>query len=281
MTAPSGARILELIEWLASHGRAATLAETRVALDLPKSSTLVLLRTLVESGYAGRGEDGRYRLVRLPGEASAEAGACSTIVRIADPFVRDAVAVTQESGFIAAMTAERRIRYLSKHLPAREIRYDRNITIDRVAHHVASGIAILAALPDADIEAYVADAIRAGAFQRGERGALMTAIAATRRRGVAVNLKGRIEGAGGVAAAILDGAGRPVAALNISGPAERIETGLDRIVAAARDGARLASQELARRFSVPRLSGQTVDRRADDGPHSRRTPSPRSQGIRR
>jgi DNA-binding IclR family transcriptional regulator len=280
MTAPSGARILELIEWLASHGRAATLAETRVALDLPKSSTLVLLRTLVEAGYAGRGEDGRYRLLRLPGEASAEGGAWGTIVRIADPFVRDAVAVTQESGFIAAMTSERRIRYLSKHLPNREIRYDRNITIDRVAHHVASGIAILSAMPDAEIEAYIANAIRAGSFGRGERGALMAVVAATRRRGVAVNLKGRIEGAGGVAAAILDGAGRPVAALNISGPADRIEADLDRIVAAARDGARLASQELARRLSVPKLPMQKTNRRADDGPRSKRIPSPRSQDNR-
>jgi IclR family transcriptional regulator, acetate operon repressor len=275
MTAPSGARILELIEWLASHGRAATLAETRVALDLPKSSTLVLLRTLVESGYAGRGEDGRYRLLRLPGEASAEGGAWGTIVRIAGEFVCDAVAATQESGFIAAMTTERRIRYLSKHLPAREIRYDRNITIDRVAHHVASGIAILAAMTDAEIETYIADAVQTGSFLPGEHGALMTAIAATRARGVAVNLKGRIEGAGGVAAAILDGTGRPVAALNISGPADRVEADLDRIVAAARDSARLASQALARRLSVPKLSVQETDGRAGNG--SRPAPSPRSQ----
>ena len=267
MPASSGARILELIEWLASHGRAATLAETRVALDLPKSSTLVLLRTLVESGYAGRGEDGRYRLLRLPGEASAEGGAWGTIVRIAEEFVRDAVAATQESGFIAAMTGERRIRYLSKHLPAREIRYDRNISIDRVAHHVASGIAILSAMTDAEIEAYIADAIRTGSFLPGERAALMTAIAAARRRGVAVNLKGRIEGAGGVAAAILDGAGRPVAALNISGPAERIEADLYGIVETTRDSARLASQALVRRLSVPKDDGHTGNGSSRTRPH--------------
>ena len=267
MTAPSGARILELIEWLASHGRAATLAETRVALDLPKSSTLVLLRTLVESGYAGRGEDGRYRLLRLPGEASAEGGAWGTIVRITDDVVRDAVSATQESGFIAAMTGERRIRYLSKHLPTREIRYDRDISIDRVAHHVASGIAILSAMTDAEVEGYIASAHRTGSFPAGERATLMTAIAATRRRGGAVNLKGRIEGAGGVAAAILDGTGHPVAALNISGPAERIEAALDSIVAVARDSARLASQALARRLSVPKddvRTGQRAGRVSSD-----------------
>jgi IclR family transcriptional regulator, acetate operon repressor len=250
MTAPSGTRILELIEWLAAQGRPATLAETRDALDLPKSSTLVLLRTLVEAGYAGRGEDGRYRLLRLPGEASANGGAWGTIVRIAEGFVRDAVATTGESGFIAVMTAERCIRYICKQVPAREIRYDRNITIDRIAHHVASGVAILAATSDAEIENYIADRMAAGAFVASERRALMKAIATTRRRGVAVNLKGRIEGAAGVAAAILDRAGRPVAALNIAGPAARVEADLERIAAAANENARRASYELARRLSL-------------------------------
>ncbi len=252
MTSPSGVRILELIEWLAAQSRPVTLAETRDALDLPKSSTLVLLRTLVQAGYAARGGDGRYDLKRLPGEASAQGAAWGTIVRITDKFVRDAVAATGESGFIAVMTPERCIRYVCKHVPEREIRYDRNIERDRIAHHVASGIAILAAAGDAEIESYIVDRTKAGSFAAPERRPLMKAIAATRRDGVAVNLKGRVEGAGGVAAAILDRSGRPVAALNISGPADRIEAHLDRIVAATREGARLASHELARRLSLPK-----------------------------
>lgn len=252
MTAPSGTRILELIEWLAAQSRPATLAETRDALDLPKSSTLVLLRTLVQAGYAARGADGRYLLLRLPGETSSRCGAWGTIVRITEKFVRDAVATTGESGFIAVMTEERCIRYVCKHVPEREIRYDRNIDLDRIAHHVASGIAILAATSDAEIESYIADRTKAGSFAASERRTLMKAIATTRRDGVAVNLKGRVEGAGGVAAAILDRSGRPVAALNISGPSERVEARLDRIVVATREGARLASHELARRLSVPK-----------------------------
>jgi IclR family transcriptional regulator, acetate operon repressor len=262
MTASSGARILDVIEWLASHGRAATLAETSAALDLPKSSTLVLLRTLVEAGYAGRGEDGRYRLLRLPGEASADSGAWGTIVRITDEFARDAVAQTQESGFIAVLTPERRIRYLSKHLPAREIRYDRNIAIDRIAHHVASGVAMLAAMSDADIDDYLAAASRAGALKGDERDAVARAIATARRNGVAVNLRGRVEGASGVAAAIVDATGRPVAALNISGPSDRVEAHLDHIAAATKASAHLASQSLARRLALPKDDGRRAPRTA-------------------
>jgi IclR family transcriptional regulator, acetate operon repressor len=267
MTVSSGARILELIEWLASHWRAATLAETRAALDLPKSSTLVLLRTLVEAGYADRGEDGRYRLKRLPGEASAEASAWGTIVRIADEFVRDAVAETQESGFVAVLTPERRIRYLCKHVPAREIRYDRNIAVDRIAHHVASGIAILSSMTEAEIEDYIAAASRAGTFKRDERDAVMKALTAARENRVAVNLRGRVEGASGVAAALLDGDGRPIAALNISGPSDRVEARLDRIIEVVRTSAGLASKALARRLSVPKDSFvRTPSHRPQDTP---------------
>lgn len=250
MRAPSGARILDLIEWLAAQARPATLAEARVALDLPKSSTLVLLRILVEAGYAGRADDGRYRLLRLPGEAASEHGAWSTIVRMTEPVLHEAVAVTRESGFIAVMTAERRIRYLCKHMPEREIRYDRDISVDRDAHHVASGIAILAAMSDVDVDDYIAERTAAGALGSSEQRALRKAIAAARRAGIAINLKGRIEGAGGIAAAILDRAGRPIAALNVSGPSERVEAHLDRIATTVRESARLATEKLARRTAL-------------------------------
>ena len=44
-------RILELVEWLARQERARSLVDVVDALSLPKSSALMLLRTLV-SGYS-------------------------------------------------------------------------------------------------------------------------------------------------------------------------------------------------------------------------------------
>jgi DNA-binding IclR family transcriptional regulator len=261
MAESSSARILELIEWLAARAEPATLAEARAALDMPKSSTLVLLRTLVETGYAERGDDGRYRLARLPGEASPEGAGWGTLVRIADDIVRDAVAVTQESGFIAVMSPERRIRYVCKHLPEREIRYDRNIARDRIAHHVASGIAILSACDDARLENYAVAARRARTLPPEEWEQLHKAVAVARRRGIAVNLKGRVEGAGGVAAPILDAAGRPLGAVNIAGPSERVQANLSQIEKAVSEGARLIARELVRRAS---LAGSVRPRPAAD-----------------
>ena len=61
----SAARVLQLVEWLATRSEQASLAEASAALDLPKSSVRLLLTTLVEGGYATREVEGGY-LLRPP-----------------------------------------------------------------------------------------------------------------------------------------------------------------------------------------------------------------------
>lgn len=249
MAAPSAVRILELVEWLATQSSPVALAQTCQALSLPKSSTLLLFKALVDGGYAERGGDGRYRLIRLPGEPSADRRAWGSLLLIAEPFLRRAVADSQESGFIAVLTEQMRIRYLVKILPDREICYDRDMTNDRTAHHVASGLAILGALTEAELERYLAT------LDRRETGAdhpdrVRARIAEARTAGFAINLKGRVEGASGVAAPILDAGGRPVGAVNLSGPTDRVVNNVETIGQVAKRTAARVSAELARRARV-------------------------------
>ena len=254
MSVPSAVRILDLIEWLATQGEAVPLTRASQALGLPKSSTLLLLKALVEGGYGERNDEGHYRLVRLPGEPSEGHRAWGTILRIAEPHLRAAVTEGQESGFIAVLTDERRIRYLNKILPDLEIHYDRDISSDREAHDVASGIAILGALPDSEFEDYLAAVVGniAGAAALDP---IRTKIRQAREDGVAVNLKGRVEGASGVAAPILDAEGRPVAAVNLSGPTDRVINNVDRIGRVAREAAHKISEDLVRRTAAARNPG--------------------------
>ena len=156
MSGRGAERILELIEWLAGRSTPATLAEITNALTLPKSSTLLLMRTLVARGYVARGPDGLYLLQRLPGEPSARRPAFGSVLRIIEPILREAGELSCETGFVAVLT-EGRILYLNKLLPDREIRYDRDITKARIPHEVASGIILLGGLGDAEIEAYLAE----------------------------------------------------------------------------------------------------------------------------
>jgi DNA-binding IclR family transcriptional regulator len=251
MSVRSAARVLDLIEWLTQQKQPVSLADASKVLDLPKSSTLLLLRTLVERGYLAR-QESRYTLIRLPGEPSADQPAWNTILRIAEPILIDAVDKVGESGFLAVLTSEFKIHYLNKILPrAQELKYDRNITVDRVPHHVASGLALLAKLPETVVEEYLGSLTG-----RDELKSARTAVAKTRREGVAVNLAGRVEGAAGVGAAIMDAEGRPIGAINLAGPASRVQANLENVVKVAKAAAANVSREWARR--TPKRRSSTV-----------------------
>jgi IclR family transcriptional regulator, acetate operon repressor len=244
-------RILDLLEWLATKPGAVSLTDVVHALDLPKSSGLLLLRLLVERGYAERLPSGTYALTRLPGEVGSGRDAWGTLLRIADAPLREAVAASSESGFVAVLE-DRHIRYLTKLLPSREIRYDRDITHLRKAHQVASGIAILSGFDDAELGAYL-DAFAETGTHRSE---IAAAVATARETGCAVNLNGIVEGAAGIAAPIRDAEGRIVAAINISGPRERMVPHVPALTGITVHAARQVTEELARRSRTrPRSKG--------------------------
>lgn len=245
MSGRGAERVLDLIEWLAERTAPAGLADTAQSLRLPKSSALLLLRTLVNRNYAVRDADGRYRLIRLPGEASANRLAWGTILRIAEPPLHHAVETVEETGCVAVLTPERRVHYLKKILPKREIRYDRDISQDRIAHHVASGIVLLGGLSDEDFDAYLAGTAEHGDAPKD----VSERVVKARSDGYAVNLVGRIEGAAGVAAPVFSADGRMVAAMNISGPKDRFTKHLDRCVSAVVQAAQRVSDELSWRFA--------------------------------
>lgn len=247
MSGRGAERILDLIEWLASRSDAVTLAGVVQALALPKSSTLLLLRTLVDAGYAIRQPDGRYLLVRVPGEPSEANSGWATILRVVEPILRETVAEIEETGFVAVLTDDDQVRYLNKILPRCEIRYDRDITAPRIAHHVASGLMLLSGLSDEDFQTYLRRAVVEG----DDPDAIAERVKSSREQGYVANLLGRVEGAAGVAAPIRNAEGRIVAAVNISGPRARIVGNIDRVTAAAVEAGRRASEALSRRMFKP------------------------------
>lgn len=234
-------RILELVEWLAQQERARSLVDVVDALSLPKSSALMLLRTLVEKGYVSRGDSGLYLLQRLPGEAGVDKYAWGTIVRKLTPLIQQAVDLTDESGFVGVFDKEMRVKYLNKILPAREIRYDRDITVSRDAFQVTSGQVLLAQLSGADLNKYFSDS---GLYGLSKRQEVENKLKEVKECGYAVNLKGTVEGAAGVAAPIFDKHGNCVAAVNIAGPHDRIKEKKKLIIKIVIDLAQKASSSL-------------------------------------
>jgi IclR family pca regulon transcriptional regulator len=241
MSGRGAERVLDAVEWFATTTSPFTFTEFVHALDIPKSSAVLMLQLLTSRGYIERQSD-RYRLLRLPGESAGGGATHGTLLRLADRHLRDAVAQTEESGFVAVLQ-DGHIRYLNKILPRREIRYDRDIAPLRAPHQVASGIVFLSRYSAADLTRY-ADEFALGEAQRA---ALAEAVERVRNDGLSVNINGVVEGASGVAAPVLDASGRVVAAINISGPRERFVANLDRIKTAVVTVAEAVTEEVTQR----------------------------------
>ncbi len=235
-------RVLDMIEWFAASAEAASLSEIAAALAMPKSSTLLMLQSLAERGYIRRLANGEYELQRLPGEVSPDGRNYGALIALVSPYLSEAVQTTGESGFVAVLEGHD-IRYLNKVLPKREILYDRDIGRTRPAHKVASGIVLLAAASDAEVDGY---AVAAG-LSSEDRTALESSVATARTAGFHFNAMGVMEGAAGAAAPIVEASGKAIAALNISGPQSRFISNSDRICEVVRETAIAISEELARR----------------------------------
>ncbi|SFU16468.1 IclR family transcriptional regulator C-terminal domain-containing protein [Mesorhizobium sp. YR577] len=242
MSGRGAERILDAVEWFATTTSSVTYTDFVQALDVPKSSALLLLRLLVARGYVQRLPNNRYVLVRLPGEMLGGGDTWGTILRLADRHLRDAVATIEETGFVAVLDNQR-IRYLNKILPKREIRYDRDIVPTRLPHQVASGLVMLADFAPQDLERYLTEA----QVPADQWSGILAATEGARADGYYVNLNGVVEGAAGIAAPVRDAHGRTVAAINISGPRDRIIADLDRIRDAVVSVAGAVSNEVAQR----------------------------------
>lgn len=226
MSGRGSERILALIEWLARQTEPVSLSQVVAALGVPKSSGLGLLRMLVDLGYAERVGDADYRLIRLPGEITGPDAARGTLLRLLSPVVEEAVLAAGESGFLAVLDPDMSVLYLSKVMPDREIRYDRDISVPRKPHQVSSGLVLLGALSDEDLETYANGLVRQDTSPPTPE-KLIADVRATAARGYAVTRQGVVEGASGVAAPIFGPSGDMVAALNIAGPALRLSQDID------------------------------------------------------
>lgn len=243
MSGRGAERVLQVIEWMAGELRPVGFTEVVKALSLPKSSTLDLLRLLGNAGYVERLEDGRYKLLRLPGEPTNDGRGWGSLLRHADGPLRKAVELTGESGFIAVLGDDMGVHYIAKVMPEREIRYDRDITIARRPHQVSSGLILLGALGHDELRAYAIDEREAGRYEH-DASDLIARVEVAAEAGIQINRLGVVEGAGGMAAPIRNRDGRIIAALNISGPAERLGDAIESIEPVLRETAGIISASL-------------------------------------
>jgi DNA-binding IclR family transcriptional regulator len=235
-----------LLEQLASEEMGVTrLAE---ATDLPKSTVARLLKTLEHAGAVEWVDDpARYRIgASIVSLAGASDPQLDLIARTRPHLVVLAQMTGEDAGL--AVPDGRLAHYLAR-AETEALIGARDWTGERLPmHSVASGLAMLAFLPETAREQYLAGPIERFTDNTiTDAGDLRVRLAQIRSDGYAWCRADYVEGLTAVAAPIFDAAGKTIGALHVHGPSFRFppEGRRDRIAALVADKARLVSDGAA------------------------------------
>ncbi|WP_026426202.1 IclR family transcriptional regulator [Actinokineospora inagensis] len=214
---PALRRGLAVLRLLA--GKAGPVAAAAIAreLELPRSTVYHLLAELSDAGFVTHlPEDRRYAL----GVAAFELGSAylrhDPLERLARPVLARLIGRTGHTAHLGVLHG-RETLYLLREQPARPHTVVTDVGVRLPAHLPASGRAMLAHLPAAQVRALFPS--RASFVDRTGRGpvhlpALRSLLTAERRRGWAVEDGYVTPGTASVAAAVFDHTGHPVAAIS-------------------------------------------------------------------
>jgi len=217
----SATRTLDIIEYVVAHDRPLVAQEIAVALGIPVSSLSYLLGTLVERGYLTR--DGR-RYSAGPGLARLQTRSHGfTLAERAAPLVRALRVQLNETATFwvrSGWTVEAIVTESSE----QALRYSVSAGERLPMHALAGGKALLAALPEEEIDRYFAEAERerfTPSTVTSEK-ALRRELAEVRRRGYASTDEEYSLGIRGIGRVVTIG-GEPVGSLSTGIPKARFD----------------------------------------------------------
>ena len=224
----SATRTLDIIEYIVAHGRPLVAQEIAVALGIPVSSLSYLLGTLVDRGYLAR-EGRRYSAGPGLQRLQASPGGFSLAERAA-PLVRTLrVQLNETTSFF--VRSEWDVEAIVTETSEQALRYAVPTGGRLPMHALASGKALLAALPDDELDRYFAEAERqrfTPATVTAEK-ALRRELAEIRTTGFAVTDEEFSLGIRGIGRVVTIG-GDPVGALSVAVPKARFDEAMQRRV---------------------------------------------------
>ncbi|MEV4177621.1 IclR family transcriptional regulator [Nonomuraea sp. NPDC049709] len=225
MSVQSVERALDVLEALAEHGGEAGLSEIAARTGLPYGTIHRLLQTLLARGYVRQESDRRYALggglVRLGGIAESMVGVW------AQPYLTKMVELSGETANLAVLEGDF-VVYVAQVPSPRRLRMFAEVGRRVLPHSTAVGKVLLAGRPAPDA---VAVFERTGMPRRTPNtitdvAAMLAELGTVKSRGYAMDLGEEELGVHCLAVPVWDG-DRVVAAMSVSGPAERIDA-LDR-----------------------------------------------------
>ena len=217
----SATRTLDIIEYIVAHDRPLVAQDIAVALGIPVSSLSYLLGTLVDRGYLNR--DGR-RYSAGPGLQRLQARPGGfTLAERAAPLVRTLrVQLNETTSFFVRTGWE--VEAIVTETSDQALRYAVPTGSRLPMHALASGKALLAALPDDEVDRYFAESERTRftpSTVTGEK-ALRREIEEIRKIGIALTDEEFSLGIRGIGRVVTVG-GEAVGALSVAVPKARFD----------------------------------------------------------
>lgn len=246
---PSVLRASRILDALASGPPRATLASLSIGLDIPRSSTLALCNSLVETGLLARDPDGLYRLGPHTLELS-RAFLGQTDFHAEFQRAVPELGVLPEQTLVCAVLRERDVVYIGRRAGTSPLGVSYEIGMRLPAHCTATGLSILSTLSQVQVDELYAgvelepltDKSIASPAELRER------LAAVRERGYAVDDGETVRGMICIGAPVSGDAGETVGAVAVSMPKGAHSS--DRLTADAADLMRLADQ-ISRGLGAP------------------------------
>jgi DNA-binding IclR family transcriptional regulator len=216
---------LAILDLFSADERVLGVADMARRLGVHKSSASRLAATLSAAGFLEpAGQTGRYRLgAKLVRLASLAADGAASLPQIAVPLLRPLVDEVGETGHVAVLDGTEVVT-VGVVDGWRSVRMHSVVGKRSPAHATATGKVLLAGLADDEVRRRYADAealeVRTPRTLRTVD-TLLEALADVRSRGCAFDAEELETGLRCLAAPVLDHTGQVVAAVGLSGPAER------------------------------------------------------------
>jgi DNA-binding IclR family transcriptional regulator len=242
---PAATRALRVLRYLAGQPEAVTLDRLASAVGMPRSTAYHLVTAMMEEGFVVHlPEEHRYGLGVAAFEVGSGYARQEPLQRIARRPLAALVDSVGQSAHLAVLHGRDVLYVLEERAPGRPPLVT-DVGVRLPAHLTASGRAVLAALPAAQVRALYPD--RSAFVERHGLGpasptALRALLADTRQRGYAVEEGEVTPGFSSVAAAVLDHNDHPVAGVAVTYPTEAVDDPAPAVRATRRTAAALTQR---------------------------------------
>ncbi|WP_414474907.1 IclR family transcriptional regulator [Microvirga sp. M2] len=232
-TVRSASRVLDILEYLAGAPDGATLSECVSSLGMPKSSTLMLLRTVASRGYAIKDSDDRYRLNNAFAKYGFGWGGhrLTRLMAIAEPIMDDLCRAVGETVLLGVSGATG-IKTIAKVVSDQIVHYDHDISVEIAPYCTAMGRVLMAYSPVQQVDSMLSawPLVKRTPKTVTDIDELRQIIRRTRDQGYAIVEEEFASGGTGIAAPIFDQNRQILAMLDVGAVTSRFHDKRDMVI---------------------------------------------------